>query len=88
MEFTEYLQDCSYNQKYNIFNKLSDEANIKEMFESFLSQAFSSDELKELEIIKNINLDINHRTPLHGKIDYCIWNQQQNTELYVMIPKF
>lgn len=86
LEFMEFLEDCNYQKKYDIFNPLSSKKNIKSFVENFIIESFNKKEIENLEIKKDIKFETNENSPFWGQIDFIIKNKKDEFVI-ILIPE-
>lgn len=87
LEFLEYLETCNQTNTGNVFLKSCTHENLEEIMLNFITQAFTTEEFKELEIEKNVICEPNQFCDFHGSIDFLLHNPKNNKILAILLPK-
>ena len=87
LAFLEYLEELKYQQRANIFDKSTPEADVRQLVEAFIQEAFTKQELAGLSLQKNVKFEPNSQSWMHGTVDYLIHNPSQNRYLGIFVSQ-
>lgn len=85
LAFLEYLEGLKYQQKANIYERITPEEDIRQLVEAFIQEAFTKEELASFSLQKNMKFEPSKSSLMHGNVDYLIHNSAQNRYLGIFI---